>query len=224
MSHEFNPKIDIAREELEHIIGTSVDPERKDFQRVVSLRDISKIHATTNIDEPLLESLMRNVVIKGTRVRPYRDCEITTGRITPHNLDAGQTFVVVEKLLGIIGPMGDLYEGQLFGGPAEMGLHIVYGITHKGEKAMAIYMPAIVEHHNGQKGTLLDGIHRSYLCERLGTIITTVNIQFPICALPFEPRPWNEIKMVTKKPPIEERYIGLNTDLFRDLTYVGIDG
>ena len=99
----------------------------------------------------------------------------------------------------------------------------VYGIDKKRHKAMAFYVPPIVEIHK-DCAILLDGIHRATICSAGGTSTKAIHLQYVGAKLPFDPIVWRSAKMVNTKPSINERYVKLNTELVRDLSAVGIDG
>ena len=96
-------------------------------------------------------------------------------------------------------------------------------MDYRGEKVIAFYIPPIIESHYGLD-VIIDGIHRSRICSSAGTTINIVRIRDGNIELPFKPITWSECEIVKEKPPIDERYHNLRKELFRDLSYVGIDG
>ena len=67
-------------------------------------------------------------------------------------------------------------------------------------------------------------MHRTHICGSVGSAIKAVHISKVGIKLPFKPINWKDIKLVTKKPNIDNRYMYLKKDMFRDLSAVGIDG
>jgi hypothetical protein len=99
----------------------------------------------------------------------------------------------------------------------------LYGFNKNREKVIALFIPPIVEHHN-EKGVLIDGMHRSYICNCSGSSINGLHIYQIDAPLPFTPLDWKNINLVDTKPPKEKRYDNLKIQFFRDLSAVGIDG
>ncbi len=218
----------ILTEELESRIGKLPFGKRTQAKIIVSLRDIDpkNIASVEIIPREYLERLIRGVTLEGnSSIRPYANCEIITARIDPYELEIGQTFIQREKYRQILEDFGNILDSGfcVTRGIAKRSPFIIFGLTRDGRPAAAHYLPPLIEENNGIR-FLLDGIHRNFLVKNIGTTIESIIIKGVKTELPCDPRPWNTIRAVEKKPPREERYFNLRADLFRNLKHTGIDG
>jgi len=216
----------IPREELEDRLHVSLDGRQNGgYHAIVPLREIVSIDDISVFKVEVLNALVRNIPLRSPEgiVYPYADARIQQFRTEPGGLYVGQTFVLDAKVLSIMHNLRGCFESHCMPGLSKMGPVQVYGVTKSGDRAIAIYVPPIVEKH-GDHSVILDGIHRSYICRSGGTTITAIHVSNVGAPLPFDPIQWSSVNMVHAKPPIEERYVNLRRELFRDLTTVGIDG
>lgn len=228
MSEEkLNYKFKIPVSEIEDKIGCSLNGESRKYKLIVSPKEIIKVYNLSFMKEKVFYSLIRNIPIKNKytkEIYPYRDAEINVYGVEPKGLKIGQKFALDKKLIEIMrGLEGRLFEGFLVKGISKMPPAQIYGLNSEGEESIAFYIPPISEIH-GDEESLIDGLHRSKLCGSSGTTINAVHIRGSKVPLPFRPINWDECKIVSEKPPKEERYESLNMNLFRDLGAVGIDG
>lgn len=224
MSEEkLNLPFDIPLEKLQDNLKIILNGDINGYERVIPLRGLAKVHEIVMLRNEVVEALIKNIPLRGQKIYPYRDSKIKIYRTEPHGFDIGQTFILEGKILGIMQNL----EGKLFSGFSTRGISKMppvkfYGEDCSGEKAIAFYVPPIIEHQN--KIALIDGIHRSYICGAAGTTINAVHIYDPSAELPFNPITWRDAVLLKEKPPKDKRYIDLRTEFFRDLGAVGIDG
>ena len=196
--------------------------------KIVSLRDLAHGHITSVqvMPKPYLDKLLRSVTLEGDQeCRPFANCEISLARMDPNELVLGQTFVQRGKYQGILEDFGNLMDSSfcVTRGTAKRNAMIVFGQTRNGEEVLAHYIPPIVEVSNGSQ-FLLDGVHRNFLVKQIGTNIETVLLKGVSTELPCQTSFWSDIRIVDQKPPREERFIGFQPHLFRNLKWIGVDG
>jgi len=193
--------------------------------RLVSLRHLKCITDIRLMNDEYLAKLLGSVtLVSDEERRPYAGCKIKRIRADPAMLGVGQTFVEAGKLLALQSGFFDIFHGSgATAGFAKKGAMIVVGVTDGGDRAMAHYLPPIVEWHGGRH-ILLDGIHRGYTAMRVGTTVEIIKICAPVERFPAEHNRWCNVELVDEKPPKEKRFFNLEPRLFRDLKYVGIDG
>ena len=224
MAEKLNPLFNIPIEELEERIKTTLNGNARQYNRVIPPQYLSKVDDISILRDETVEALIRHITLRGQEVYPYEDSEIRIYRTEPHGFDIGQTFILEDKLLNIMQRL----EGKLLTGFSTRGISKLpplkfYGETQEKQKAIALYLPPFIEHHQ-QDTALIDGIHRSYLCASAGTTINAIHIYAPSSQLPFSPITWTNTQLVSEKPAKDRRYVNLDTSLFRDLGKVGIDG
>ena len=227
---KLNKKFDIPIGELEERINYSLNGDLNGYNHVVSLRDLRSVNEMLAFTTESFRALIRRIPLRtggSDLVFPYEDASsIRVYAREPSGLEIGQRFILNRKLLSImthLGLGGDVFEGFEINGFSQMMPQRLYGVDQEGNKAIAFYIPPIVEIH-GLDAVLVDGIHRCYITGRVGATVTSVHITGVAAPLPFDVIPWAESKTVDEKPTIEERYKNLDRSLFRDLSYVGIDG
>jgi len=228
MSEEkLNLKFDIPLEQLEEIVGVSINSDFNGYDRVISPRDLVAVKGITFFRKKVLDSLIRRIPLRSEgkdRIYLYERAQIRVFGREPKGTEVGQTFILERKVMSILEGL----ERGIFGefvvkGVSKMPPAQIYGSDSEGKKAIAFYIPPFVEVH-GNNAVIVDGIHRSYICGGAETTINAVHIYGVEIPLPFDPLSWEETKVVKEKPPIEERYKNLKREFFRDLGAVGIDG
>ncbi|MBM3234123.1 hypothetical protein FJZ19_03440 [Candidatus Pacearchaeota archaeon] len=223
-AEKLNPEFDIPLEQVEGIIKTKVNGDCAGYDRVIPPRALVQVKNIWFLKREVFEALIKHIPLRGfPDVFPYRDAEIDVFDIQPRGFDIGQTFVLERKILDIMQNL----EGKLFSrfctrGISSMPPVQLYGLDADGKKAMAFYIPPIIEIH--QVPVLIDGVHRSYLCNAAGTTIHAVHVRNVSEQLPFDSVFWEDCSLVKEKPPREQRYRNLKMDYFRALNAVGIDG
>ncbi len=223
---KLNKKFEIPLEEIEESISASINGDLKEYDIVISPKDLTQVTHLAFMRENLLERLVRRIPLRseGSRVYPYENAEIKVFGREPKGCDVGQTFVHTKKILDIMNNLQrKLFRGYVTKGLSKMPPAIIYGNDSKGRKAIAFYLPPFIEIHNGI-AALIDGMHRNMICHSAGTSLNMIHISRVEYPLPFDPIPWERVKMVDEKPSIEQRYVNLRQEYFRDLTAVGIDG
>jgi len=227
MSDEkFNPKFDIPLGVLEEKIHYHINKlmDGNGYDRIIPLRDLDTVDFMANFKKDLLHSLIGNIVLKDSDIKPYENSKIEVYGLEPRGFNVGQTFVLESKLIGILFDLQKKFNEFITKGISKLPPQIVYGNDYAGEKAMAFYMPPLIEIHPSDGLSLIDGAHRSFVCKGAGTTIYAVHIENVNSPLPFKNIGWDDVRVCSEKPPLEERYNELKPGLFRDLGSVGIDG
>lgn len=189
---------------------------------IVSLREI-QVEDLRVMPMSYLCQLLESVTLNGSDHRPYKGCTINTGRLDPTRLKVAQTFVERPKYQSMLESFSTLFkEFCVTKGVAKCTALIACGRTAEGTKAVAHYLPPIVEKHEGEY--LLDGVHRNFLVMAIGTTLESIFIEGVRSEYPCQPQSWDKVSVVEQKPPKEERYFNLRPNLFRNLEGVGIDG
>lgn len=193
--------------------------------RVVSPRQIVVAQYILSMRLDYLESLLRSVPLQGDSDRkPYAGCRIDRYRMDPRMSKVGQTFIERRKINDLNELFSAMYDGHdVPYGIAKKGASLIFGTTAEGDRAIAQYLPPIVE-QIGNRHAVLDGVHRFSYTKAAGTTLEIVKITDPTEPFPCDLRKWSSVKSVDAKPPKNERFFNLKPELFRDLKYVGIDG
>lgn len=225
MSEEkLNSTIDLPVELIEERIRHRLNGELPDYKTVVSPRALKFVRKLCIMQEESLKALIRGIPLRGTSVLPYAHSEIEVALTEPKNFRVGQRFVLERKLLGLMTDLPQrIFQGFCSGGFSSLPPAEIYGIDFNDREVIALYIPPVLEYIGSQK-VLLDGIHRSFICRGVGAPLNAVHVYNPSEELPFTPTSWQECSNVSEKPGKENRYFNLNPKLFRDLTFVGIDG
>ncbi len=193
--------------------------------RIVSPRQIVDARHIVNMRLDYLVRLLESVPLQGDPARkPYAGCRIDRYRMDPRMSKVGQTFVERRKINDLHELFTAMFEGHdVPYGIAKKGAALIFGTTAAGDRAIAQYLPPIVE-QIGNRHAVLDGIHRFSYTKGAGTTLEIVKITDPREAFPCDLRKWSSIRAVDAKPPKDQRFFNLRPDLFRDLKHVGIDG
>lgn len=218
-----NKTFRIPLQELETRVGVSLNGHSHEYDCIVPLRDIVTIDDIRLFKTDALRRLLRGIPLRNAPLQPYADAHIGAYCIDPASVMVGQTFALEEKLLDVIGKLARTLDGYATRGIAKMPPAYVYGTTADGTRALAFYMPPIVERHDN-RDMLIDGLHRSYIAYAAGTTISAIRVSGVAVPPPFTPITWRDVTMAKTRPPVHERYKNLDISLFRDLGSVGIDG
>lgn len=213
-----NPKFKYQREELEEKISVKFDPVA-DY--IVPARDLVDIKDLKHIDRTNLLNIVKNITLRDSDHKPYKNAEIMVYRMSPSGMMIGQSFVLENKILDLCRFSEFTSNFSIFGFSKFPPL-LMYGKDKEGDHACSIYLPPIAEinsHH-----VLLDGMHRSYLCKSSDTSLNYLVVKGVDSPLPFKPMTWKSVDLVSERPLINDRYVDLDMTYFRDLGSVGIDG
>lgn len=199
--------------------------EMSGADRIVSPRQIVVARHILCMRLDYLERLLKSVPLLGDPARtPYAGCRIKRYRMDPRMSKVGQTFIERRKINDLHELFTAMFsEHDVPYGIAKKGASLIFGTTAEGDRAIAQYLPPIVE-QIGNRHAVLDGIHRFSYTKGAGTTLEIVKITDPSEPFPCDLRKWSSIKAVDAKPPKNERFFNLKPELFRDLKYVGIDG
>jgi hypothetical protein len=226
-NEKMNIAFDFSLDYIEDTIKEKLNGEFLGYDRIIPPRSLVSVSGICLMKESVLQSLIKNIPLRnssGEKIYPYKYSDIKIFRREPSGFEVGQTFVLKEKVLGLMQNLDEkLFENFYSPGIAKMQPLQFYGIDAHGDKAIAFYIPPIAE-IQGRNVVLIDGIHRSYLCRSTGTTINTVHINDVSQPLPFDPISWGDTTFVSEKPPKNERYKNLRMEYFRDLGAIGIDG
>lgn len=196
------------------------------IEQVVSLKTMSKVEQVIAMPNQYLENLLKNIGLADDPYHKiYRYATIKRLRVDPHDLLIGQCFVYRYKYVALLEQFKELFSGfTLPRGFSKLTPQIIYGRDKNDKVVLAHYVPPIIEVHDNER-VLLDGIHRDFLIMNAGTTIESIIVVNPGAPFPAQPKSWNHIKVTDEKPQaVEDRYFDLQPNLFRNLTYVGIDG
>jgi hypothetical protein len=171
-----------------------------------------------------LTQLLKSVTLAGdVNARPYATAEISTMRMDPSQLRIPQTFIERSKYQAFLENFSGVFgKFCVTKGVAKCTALIALGRSTDGSRAIAHYLPPMVEVHD--RLCLIDGMHRNYLVMTVGTTLETILIEGITSPYPCTPQGWSSVKVVSEKPPKHERFFNLQPNLFRDLKWVGIDG
>jgi hypothetical protein len=193
---------------------------------VVSLREISEVLAVQEMDEDYLHQLLSSVVlVGGNRTPVYHGCSIEHVEVSANEMHVGQTFVEIPKCYALLADFGQVFKRYSgIKGFVRLTAKLVLGYTKDGVCAIAHYIPPLLESNGTERKSLLDGIHRNWICRLSGVPVIGIRISGVKEPFPCSTHDWSKITPVTEKPPKDERFFDLKPDLFRDLKWVGIDG
>jgi hypothetical protein len=213
---EFETRTGLSMRELARMSGAD---------RIVSPRQIIVAHYVLAMRLEYLVKLIASIPLLGDRGRkPYAGARIDRYRIDPRMSKIGQTFIERSKISALHEIFGGIFdEHDVPFGISKKGACWIFGETAEGHRAIAQYLPPIVE-QIGNRHAVLDGIHRFSYVRGAGTAIEIIKISDPTEPFPCDLQKWSTIKTVDFKPPRELRYFNLRPELFRDVKFVGIDG
>jgi hypothetical protein len=135
----------------------------------------------------------------------------------------GQTFVQWSKCQQILVSLRQILTGFCVPGLAKRNALIIFGRTIEGEDVVAHYVPPVIEVSNSEQ-FLMDGIHRNFLTMGVGTTIESILVKGVTVPLPCAVKEWSSLALVNEKPPLEQRFHNLQSHLFRNLKWIGVDG
>jgi len=194
-----------------------------DYSQVISPRQMNKVSRMIVMEKSELEVLMRSIpLVEDHSAMPYDGVEIQYCDIDPKRLHVPQTFLLDSKLLFFLNGFGKFYERFCCNPLSKLQPHYFTGQDNRGVPSLAIYLPPIIERRE-REDLLIDGNHRSCICGRAGTTITSIVARNPVVDPPYTGIPWHT-NIVSIKPPLAERYVNFNPALLKDFNYVGIDG
>ena len=225
IAEKLNGAIKLPLEELEDRIKLRINPEFSEYNTVVSPRELRQVTSVCVMHQNLLTSLISNIPLReDVTILPYKNLSVSIALAEPRTFQIGQRFVLKDKIFELMTQMPQkIFDGFCLSGVSTAPPMQLYGLDSHSRKATAFYVPPIIEYHSSRP-VLLDGIHRSYICKGTGAPINAVQIFNVSVSLPFSPLYWDNCALSDEKPPKPNRYENLRTILFRDLTYVGIDG
>jgi hypothetical protein len=228
MSEKLNPTLSLPIEQIESFVGIKIPRPSRDYDRIISPRDLKEILCISPFEVSLFERLIRKIPLRNSEeeIYPYENANIRVFSSSPKSFDVGQKFVLESKVDSIIkgeGSLNSLLNKFYMPSLPEMVPSIFYGLDYNGNHALAFYSPPIGEIHNHHP-TIIDGIHRTWLVLKIGGNVNSVQISNVSKPLPFNPICWNDCRLVSEKPIKNERYNNLNPSYFRDLSKVGLDG
>lgn len=221
---EFLGRLQLTTSKFEDIVQL---PKAEILRKVIPLKDLSNLSAITPISSELFHRLLVNVkTLDGQE--PFHSAKFRLHKVDPRQLLIGQKFAYRENYCGMLENLSDLFQGKYMinCGITDLGAYIVFGEGADGQKAISIYLPPIVEHHNGEL-VIMDGIHRNFIALRMGATITAIIATGVSVKFPCSPRSWRELRVIsqTEKPKaLTDRFFELNQGGFRDLKHFGIDG
>lgn len=196
-----------------------------DVRSVVSLRDATTIESLQVMPREYLGRLLDSVCLQGDPAKKvYVGSTFRTVHVDPNHLMIGQSFVERGKYQAFLESFEHVFDGFCTSrGVAKCTALIALCRLADGSRAIAHYVPPIIEEHGG-KLCLVDGIHRNFLVRTIGATIEAVVVQGVTCPLPYDPQSWERVQVVAEKPAKDKRFFNLQPELFRDLKFTGIDG
>lgn len=197
----------------------------EEVQWIVSPRDIQNVSNIIVMPDIYRDKLLASIgIVYNQNLKVYKDCKVHFRMTDSSSLVLGQKFVYRKNYNSIVENLRDLFKG--FGvarGYTRLFAGLILG-TLNGQQVLGHFLPPIIEIH-GATLILMDGVHRSYLARQAGSSIECLMIEGVETSFPCKPHPWSDVKVVGKKPPkAEDRYWDLDSNLFRDLKFIGIDG
>jgi hypothetical protein len=223
-AEKLNHSFSIPLERIQDEIKRKIDPNFQDYDIIVPPKEITTVDSISLFNQDILEALIRRIPLRNSKIYPYEDSRILYTGQQPSRFQIGQTFVLKQKLISIMSELEDRLCSDFVSRPAlSMPPFKIYGTNRQGDKVLAFYVPPILETHDDVT-SLVDGIHRSYICKSAGAQIEALEISRVSAPLPFDPIDWRATRPVSEKPSIHERYVNIKKEYFRDLGAVGIDG
>ncbi len=194
---------------------------------IISLRElarIAKVEVMMSMEEKYLKQMLRSVVLKGNhRHRLYEAAEIKVEAVPPFAFPVIQTFIQRSKYQDFLEKFSLVFQGFYSHGFSQQLPVVVIGQDEEGQTLIAHYLPPIVEECAGV-WHLPDGIHRCFLAGSVGTTIEAIVIKGVTAPPRAKLLQWSDLRCVDEKPPMAERSVNNNPDLYRLWENVGIDG
>ncbi len=203
-------------------------PKINKARLIVPLRDMRTVESLIPISAKMLHYILHSIRTMNGR-RPFYQNKINVISLDPRQLKIGQKFIYRETYQKLLEEVPDMFKHFRVGNGnnlGSLGPYFAFGYTAQEEYAMACYIPPIVEKH-GSDLVIMDGIHRNYIAHQAGNTVNAIVISDVKIPFPCKIHDWKDAKVIplAEKPSkLEERYFGLNSKLFRNLKYFGIDG
>lgn len=202
-------------------------PKIKTIKKVIPLRNIAEITAILPLRKDFLENIIRTITTLNKKEKPFKSSEINLVKAYPNQLKIGQRFVYRENYQKLLEEMPKIFDKFLISsGIYDLGAFIIFGTDAQKNSCLAYYLPPIIEKHEKEL-VIMDGIHRNFINKQMGHTLNAILINNVSAPFPCSLHSWDEIQIIPlkdKPQDIEKRYFDLNSDLFRDLKYLGIDG
>ncbi|MDP1719199.1 MAG: hypothetical protein Q8L24_02120 [bacterium] len=198
------------------------------LELVIPLKDIRRIASIVPVPNRLLTLLLRKITTLEGGLEPFRSSSFQLLKVDPTQLMIGQKFAYRENYVQLLEELADIFREKyaINSGITNLGAFMVFGEDAEEKKAMAFYLPPIVEQH-GAKLVVMDGIHRNFITLQMGATINAILVREVGVPFPCSPHSWQDLKVINlaeKPKDLNERYFDLNKSFFRDLKHFGIDG
>jgi len=202
-------------------------PKISSIKKVIPLRNITKINFIVPLRKNFLEKIIKKITTLDKKWKPFETSEIKLIKAYPAQLKIGQKFVYRENYQKLLEEMPKIFDEFLINpGICDLGAFMIFGNDNQGNICLAYYIPSIIEKHEGEL-VIMDGIHRNFLVKQMGPTLNAILVDNVKTPFPCSFHSWDEIQVIplkNKPKNIQERYFDLNSNLFRDLKYLGIDG
>lgn len=203
-------------------------PKINSIRKVIPLKNLAKVNTVIPLKKKFFEQIIRNITTLDKKEKPFKSSEVNLVKVYPDQLKIGQKFVYRENYQKLIEQIPAIFDEYLIcSGIYDLGAFVLTGLDAQENYCLAYYLPPIIEQHYKKGLVIMDGIHRNFINRQIGhtlnaIIVNNVKVPFP-CSF----HSWNEIQIIplkNKPKDIKKRYFDINSDLFRDLKYFGIDG
>jgi hypothetical protein len=219
---ELTPEVFRARTGIDICDETGGDA----IMAIVSPKELHAIRRVYVMRQEYLEALLRSIPLTGNRSEmAYASRRIHLQFLDPRGLRTGQRYAYRPNYVSIIEDLPNLLQGFTSAdGILQSMCAIIVGENTAGQPVAAHYLPPIAE-ARGSEIVQMDGTHRAFLARSIGKPVYTIVIEDVETPYPCRTMPFSTIQVLEKKPEnITQRYWDLDTSLFRDMKYVGIDG
>ncbi len=193
--------------------------------KLVPLRRATKIIRLEVMSLNYLKHLLSQVWLRDfPKTFPYKSCEIEIAHIDPDQCLIGQTYIEMQRYQMLVGGFQNLFSGfaATIGMANHAALLILCEINDKSI-GLAYHVPPLIEEHEGHL-FLIDGVHRQLTAKLAGTTIASVvikNVKYPF---PCDVHSWDNVRVISERPPYQERFLNAKPEFFRQLKEVGIGG
>lgn len=202
-------------------------PKINSVTKVIPLRNIVEIRSIIPLRKDFLEKIIRGIKTVDKTLKPFEFSEIKLVKTDPNQLKIGQKFVYRENYQNLLEKMPRIFDKFLLSaGFCDLGAFMIFGLDAQRSYCLAYYIPPIIEKHEKEL-VIMDGIHRNFINKQMGHTLNAIFVENVRAPFPCSLHSWNEIQIIPlkdKPKDINKRYFDLNTGLFRDLKYLGIDG